>query len=356
MRQISTPVIVVLLVAALIIGTVGGYFAASQLNKNQSSQTAFLPYTDSYGGLVDDSQSGFVTNAPLVAGFSNGQIAWYWFIGPTSNTVNPVYFFNYRSGGAATGQYPIIDSKPGDSGYTHFWQIFNVTVSDNYVPNTIKSVSSLKRAEQAGLATITDSGRTLNGPLVARNVKITVVNGEPQFQPVWYRAQGATMAVFETNLPGGTVPQISIWLIQRDGDACPLLEIPAVCNKDFNHDSDLKDSNDLIGKTPGQPGYFPLWAVSILHVYNNTYHPNGGLPYPVSISGGFPSPFPQNPATLKAQFGMFTSLDDAQADQKLASPVYVDLSFGNKGVTFTGNLVNCPALPLGVQPPAIDFS
>ncbi len=146
--------------AALIIGTVGGYFAASQLNKNPASQTAFLPYSDNFGGLIDDSQHGFVTNAPLVAGFSNGQIAWYWFVGPTNNTVNPVYFFNHQSGGTVTGQYPIIDVKPGDQGYTHFWQVFNVTVSDNYVPNTIKSVSSLKRAEQAGLATITDSKRS----------------------------------------------------------------------------------------------------------------------------------------------------------------------------------------------------
>ncbi len=174
-------------------------------------------------------------------------------------------------------------------------------------------------------------------------MKITVVNGEPGFLQSWYRTEMATMAVFETSLPSGTQPSITIWLIQRASDNCPLLE--AVCNKDLNHDSDIKDSNDLIGTTPGQAGYFPLWAVSILHVHNNY------------LANGFPLPFPQNPATLKSQYpGIFTSLDDAQADQKLVTPVYVDLSIGNKGLTFTGNLVNCPALPLGVQPPAIDFS
>ncbi len=151
-----------------------------------------------------------------------------------------------------------------------------------------------------------------------------------------------TMAIFETNLPSGSVPSITIWLIQRKSDSCPLLE--ALCNKDLNHDSDIKDSNDLIGKTPGQAGYFPLWAVSILHV-NDNY-----------LSNGFPSPFPQNPATLKSQYGLFTSLNDAQADQNFANPVYVDLSMGNRGLTDTGNLVNCPALPLGVEPPAIAFS
>ncbi len=336
------PVIIVLLVAALVIGTIGGYFAG-QLNKSQASQSAFLPYSDNFGGLVDDSQHSFVTNAPLVAGFSNGQIAWYWFVGPTNNTVNPVYFFQYQGGGTVTGQYPVIDVKPGDQGYTHFWEIYNVTVSDSYAANTIKSVSSLKRAEQAGLATETDAKRVLNGPLVARNVKITVVNGEPVLLPAWYRTQTTTMAVFETNLPSGTVPSISIWLIKRASDSCPLLEV--VCNKDLNNDSDIKDSNDLIGTTPGQPGYFPLWSVSILHVHNNY------------LANGFPSPFPQDPATLKSKFNMFTSFEDAQADQNSATPVYVDLTFpsSNKGVTPVG-LVNCPALPLGVQPPAIDFS
>ena len=210
MRQVTTPLLAISLIVALIIGAVGGYFVASQLNNNQASQAAFLPYNDSYGGLVDDSQNGFVTNAPLVAGFSRGQIAWYWLVGPTNSSVNPIYFFQYQSGGTVEGQHPIIDLKPGDHGYTHFWGIFNVTVSNSYTPNTIKSLSTLKRAQQAGLATIADSKRVVNGPLVARNVKIAVVNGEPQFLPVWYRTESATMAVFETNLPSGSVPSISI--------------------------------------------------------------------------------------------------------------------------------------------------
>lgn len=340
MRQITTPLLAALLVVALSIGAVGGYIVASQLNNNQASQSAFLQYSDRKGGPIDDTKSGYVTSAPLVAGFSKGQIAWYRLIGPTNSSVNPVYFFQYPSGGAVQGQKPIIDVKPGDKGYTHFWELHNVTVSDNYTPNTIKSLATLNRAQKAGLVTITDSKRAINGPLVARNVKITVVNGEPQFLPVWYRTETATMAVFETNLPSGAVPSVPIWLIQRASDNCPLLE--AVCNKDLNHDSDIKDSNDLIDTTPGQPGYFPLWSVSILHV-KDAYLPNG-----------FPSPFPLDPATLKTQ-GMFTSLGDAQADQANPTPTYVNLTVGDKGLTSVG-LVNCPALPLGVQPPAIAFS
>jgi len=345
MRPVTTPLLAVLLVVALVVGTLGGYLVASRLNNSQVSQSAFVPYNDNYGGHIDDSQKGYVTSAPLVAGFSQGLIAWYWLVGPTNSSVNPVYFFEYQNGGTVTGQYPIVDVKPQDHGYTHFWELYNVTVPNSYTANTIKSLATLQRAQQAGLATITDSKRAINGPLVARNVAITVVDGEPQFLPVWYRTETTTMAIFETNLPGGIQPSITIWLIQRATDSCPLLE--ALCNKDLNHDSDLKDSNDLIGTTPGQPGYFPLWAVSILHV-KDTY-----------LANGFPSPFPQNPATLKpSPYNMFASLNDASADRASSSPVYVDLSAPgtDRGLQATSNLVNCPTLRLGVQPPAIAFS
>lgn len=360
MKQLSTLTLEGLLVIVLVIGGVAGYLAASQLNKSPVSQSAFLPYADTYGGPIDDSQIGFVRTAPLVAGFSQGstgqttgRIAWYWLIGGTGRAVNPVYFFQYQSGGAVSGQLPIIDAKPGDTGYTHFWEIWNVTVPNSYQPNTIKSLSTLNRAQQAGLVTILDAKRVLNGPLVTRNVRITVVNGEPLFLTAWYRDKTTEMAVFETNLPSGSQTSIPIWLVQKDS-RCPLLE--AVCNSDLNHDSDIKDSNDLIGPVAGQSGYFPLWAVSILHVYNNTYHPNGSPYLPL----GFPSPFPQDPAALKSTFGMFTSFADAQADQAKATPTYVDLTCGgasgcNRGVTDTGNLVNCPALPAGVEPPGIQF-
>src|SRR5258708_33192841 len=82
MRPITTPLLAILLVVALVVGALGGYFVASRLN-GQVSQSAFVPYSDNYGGRIDDSQKGYVTSAPLVAGFASGQIAWYWLVGAT---------------------------------------------------------------------------------------------------------------------------------------------------------------------------------------------------------------------------------------------------------------------------------
>jgi len=135
MRPVTTPLLAVLLVVALVVGTLGGYLVASRLNNSQVSQSAFVPYNDNYGGHIDDSQKGYVTSAPLVAGFSQGLIAWYWLVGPTNSSVNPVYFFEYQNGGTVTGQYPIVDVKPQDHGYTHFWELYNVTVPNSYTAN-----------------------------------------------------------------------------------------------------------------------------------------------------------------------------------------------------------------------------
>jgi hypothetical protein len=339
LKPVSGQVFAISVIVILVVGLGVGYLVRNQLVQSQLNQAAFQSLADQYQGTLDDSGSAFIHNLPFVAGFSDGQIAWYWFVGPTNNTINPVYIFQYSTGQAVQGQFPIIDVKPGGQGYTHFWEIMNVTVPSTYVPNTIKSLTTLNHAQQNGLVSISDSKRALNGPIIAHDAKAEVVNGEPLITSIWYRSKLSSMAIFETNLGGSRVPAIPIWLIQREPDNYPLLEW--VAGKDLNGDGDLSDSNDLIGATPGQPGYSPLWLVQILHV-KSTY-----------LSAAAPNelpPFPGNPSTLSSKYGMFTSIQSAQADRSASSPTYVDTTVADKGLETTNTLVNCPALPLGVQP------
>jgi len=341
MKPVSGKIFSISIIVILVVGAAVGYLVRNELVQSQPSQSAFQSLADQYQGPIDDSGSAFIHNLPFVAGFSNGQIAWYWFVGPTNNTINPVYLFQYSTGQAVQGQFPIIDVKPGDQGYTHFWEIMNVTVPSTYVPNTIKSLATLNHAQQNGLVSLSDSKRALNGPIVAHDVKAEVVNGEPTITSIWYRSKLASMAIFETNLGSSRVPAIPIWLIQREPDTYPLLEW--VAGKDLNRDGDLSDSNDLIGTTPGQPGYSPLWQVQILHV-KSTY-----------LSSAAPNelpPFPANPSMLSTKYGMFTSFQSAQTDRAASTPTYVDTSYpsADKGLETTNTLVNCPALPIGVQP------
>src|SRR5438132_5581897 len=143
MKPVSSKLFSISIIAILIAGVVVGYVVRNQLIQAQPSQSEFQSLADQYHGPLDDSGSAFIHNLPFVAGFSNGQIAWYWFVGPTNNTINRVYVFQYSTGQVVQGQFPIIDVKPGDQDYAHFWEIMNVTVPSTYVPNTIKSLSTL---------------------------------------------------------------------------------------------------------------------------------------------------------------------------------------------------------------------
>src|SRR5260370_7041941 len=99
MRQISSPLLAVFLLVALVVGVLGGYLVSNQINNTQVNQSAFLPYTDNYRGLVDDSKSGFVTNAPLVAGFSKRGKTWYSRLSPpTSSLIHPYFSIFSRPG------------------------------------------------------------------------------------------------------------------------------------------------------------------------------------------------------------------------------------------------------------------
>ncbi len=71
--------------------------------------------------------------ARILGRVSSCLVAWYWLVGPTNSSINPVYFFQYQSGGTVQGQYPIIDVKPGDHGYTHFWELYNSAVKPRRV-------------------------------------------------------------------------------------------------------------------------------------------------------------------------------------------------------------------------------
>ncbi len=325
-------------VVAIVAGLGGGYLVGQRAIPLGS----FSNYTDAYVGLLDDGADAFLKTMPLIGGFAEGGLAFYWMVHATSPVPNNAYVFVYDDGKTVRGQFPVVDVLPTEASYSDFWRIFEVTVPRGYPVNSIKSLATLDRARSAGLVSVQDTGLIENAPVVARGVKTQVVNGLPELQQGWYRGSTVTLAVFETDLrPNGLgqVSPIPIWLIQRAADHEPLLEIVRTVDQDLNRDGDLYDSNDLIDLFPGDPGYSPLWAVAVLHV-RDTY-----------LRDGFP-PFPADPAVLRQSYGMFTSIAEARADPE----GHVDRSIGQEGVTpmlmpdGKQALVNCPALPSGVLP------
>ena len=61
-----------------------------------------------------------------------------------------------------SGQRNIIDVKPGDAGYTAFWDVHLVTVPSSYVANTFTSFSDVMSSGYP----VADPGIAVNCPVV----------------------------------------------------------------------------------------------------------------------------------------------------------------------------------------------
>jgi hypothetical protein len=85
---------------------------------------------------------------PLVQGWYKGEEIFYPDFGMNSRAAIPIYVFIHGMNADGTpdfveGQNNIIDSVPGDPGYSAFWLVTMVTAPDGYVPNSIRSASAV---------------------------------------------------------------------------------------------------------------------------------------------------------------------------------------------------------------------
>jgi LPXTG-motif cell wall-anchored protein len=105
---------------------------------------------------------------PLVQGWSKGQEVFYPDFGANPATAAPIWVLIYGMNPDGTpdfveGQNNIIDTVPGDPGYTAFWDVQLVTVPADYEPNSIRSAADVLTA---GFE-IADAGMVVNCPVVS---------------------------------------------------------------------------------------------------------------------------------------------------------------------------------------------
>ncbi len=105
---------------------------------------------------------------PLVQGWARGQEVFYPDFGQNSATAAPIWVFIHGMNADGTpqmveGQSNIIDTIPGDAGYTAFWNVNFVTVPAGYVPNSIRSAADVRAAGY----TITPTTTVVNCPVIA---------------------------------------------------------------------------------------------------------------------------------------------------------------------------------------------
>jgi hypothetical protein len=176
-------------------------------------------------------------------------------------TPAPIYaFFEAGASSPIVGQLNVIDALPGDAGYNDFWQVMKVTVPNNYVANTIASLSEI----QAAGYTITPTNMVVNCPVVpaGSTASLRFGGGSTGLTQGWYRDQVVNYFNFSEatlTVANGSVPTAPIYVAFNINPDQPNGGPPS----GFKAETGTMQTHNVVAAVPGQTGYSPLWAVSI---------------------------------------------------------------------------------------------
>jgi hypothetical protein len=103
---------------------------------------------------------------PVVIGFHKGKRVPYFDFGPIKlkpgNKIAPIWVF----ANGADGQRNVIDTVPGDKGYSPLWQVNMVTWAAGETPRVLKSAAAVERAAAAGELRIARTQTVVNCPVL----------------------------------------------------------------------------------------------------------------------------------------------------------------------------------------------
>ena len=190
---------------------------------------------------------------PRVDGWYRNSSVTYLDYGPQPTVAIPILVF-FQAASPATpvsGQRNIIDSIPGQPGYSDFWRVHKVLVPSGYVVNTIRSLAD---AVASGYAIeITDI--VVNCPVVNPGATIAGSSAVPVMG--WYRDRDVFYFDEGTRSPS-------------DGSVVESAPIYAFFHAD---DTAVAGQRNVIDALPGQAGYSDLWKV-VKVVVDGTYVAN----------------------------------------------------------------------------------
>jgi hypothetical protein len=103
---------------------------------------------------------------PVVNGFYKGRTVPYFDFGPVKlrpgNKIAPIWVFT----NGADGQRNVIDTVPGDRGYSPLWQVNRVTWAAGETPRVLKSAAAVRQAAAAGEVRIAKTATVVNCPVL----------------------------------------------------------------------------------------------------------------------------------------------------------------------------------------------
>ena len=228
------------------------------------------PHVEDVPALAANVQR-FATDVAYLRGYADGEEVRYWNVdGDNATFIAPLYHI-IGTDGQQIGR-TIIDVIPGDTGYTPWWRIVEVYVTDRYDGERIWSRAAIDAGIRAGiLQEPLPTQRVVNCPVILREAKIPVsLDSADDVTPewVWYRDKRVDWVVFsdfvDVDLDVREMPIYPVYVLQRIDEAAPIYEF--VTGVDVNGDQRLDDSNNIFASGLDGPRYSPLWYVAFVRV------------------------------------------------------------------------------------------
>lgn len=233
------------------------------LGKLQYQSPADVPRASDEIMAQIDANDGVERLIARRSAFWKGQRVWYWDFGPAPARTLPLYaIVRLAADGTPTilTEHPyIIDSIPGDAGYTPFWTVYFVPVTAAWNDDAIASVAELQLAQDLGLVGQPfEAGVLSNCPVVHPDVRL-VTKDVAEVPPADAFYRGVTVPLYGMGFfdpaADGTAPISDVVQLRRLGGE-PVDE--GARGVDITGDADTNDSNNIFRIGPGKT---PLWRL-----------------------------------------------------------------------------------------------
>ncbi len=219
---------------------------------------------------ANDGLHDATTTVHFRTAFAEGQPVHYWDFGPASPTPIPLYLLvrasdtpeyeTPRGDFSPTGHMPIFDSIPGDKGYSPWWTVVLLPVTESYDGELLTSFAAVEQALRDGLvaAPITIAA-AINCPVVLPEARLERTDGTLRAPSTAYY-KGTVVHYFDFDTVGinpnsGQVAAPAVYELRREGGE-PISEI--IRSVDFTGNGNIADTNDLFEAAPGSRGYTGL--------------------------------------------------------------------------------------------------
>ncbi len=207
---------------------------------------------------------GVPTLIPRIRAFAQGAPVHYWDFGPSPDFAAPIFLVAKRNGQGNFERLPhptIVDTIPGDPGYSPYWAVLFLEVTDTYDGELITSFAAIEEAQALGLIKAPSPAPfAVNCPTVAADVLLEVGGGQPPMPPeslfFW---NGKTVRYYDLGvmpITGGTIAaESSMYVLSREGQS-PMSE--PLRGVDITDDGDVLDTNNVFSVAKTDDDYTPL--------------------------------------------------------------------------------------------------